>query len=392
MSVSSSKRIIYLDNAATTWPKPEPVHEAIDFFLRRIGASPGRSGHSLSIEAGRLVFGTREAVAGFFGVSSSDRVVFTQNATHAINLALKGILGEGDHVIVSSMEHNSMMRPLRYLSDTAGVAVDVIDCSPDGTFPLRTFEESFREETRLVAVLHASNVTGALLPIRDIGKICRRKGALFLVDAAQTAGVFSIDMAEDQIDLLAFTGHKGLLGPQGIGGLCLGAGVDVAPLMQGGTGSYSEHDTHPDILPDRYESGTMNTVGIAGLGAGIRYINERGLASIREHETNLTAQLIRGLSSIEGIRLHGPCDPERQIGVVCFTIDGIRPSDIGYFLDTEFRIMSRVGLHCSPSAHRTMGTFPEGTVRFSVSCLNEEKDVERAVQAVGDAATLLHRG
>jgi len=384
--------MIYLDNAATSWPKPEPVHEAIDFFLRRIGANPGRSGHSLSIEAGRVVFETREAVAALFGMRSSERVVFTQNATHAINLALKGILKKGDHVIVSSMEHNSVMRPLRFLEETAGVAITVIDCSPDGTFPLRTFDESFRADTRLVAVMHASNVTGAVMPIDDIGKISRAKGALFLVDAAQTAGVIPIGMADDGIDLLAFTGHKSLLGPPGVGGLCIGDGVEMTPLMQGGTGSDSEFDVHPAFLPDRYESGTLNTVGIAGLGAGIGYIRKKGLARIREQERLLTKRLIEGLSSIDGIEIHGPRDGDRRIGVVAFGIEGIKPCDVGYHLDRQYGIMTRVGLHCAPSAHKTMGTFPEGTVRFSVSCLNDEDDAARAVQAVKETTSHFRKG
>jgi len=384
--------MIYLDNASTSWPKPEPVHEAIDFFMRRIGANPGRSGHSLSIEAGRVVLETREAVAELFGVSSSERVLFTQNATHAINLALKGILKPGDHVIVSSMEHNSVMRPLRFLEETAGVEITIVGCGRDGTFPLRTFEKSFRENTRLVAVMHASNVTGTLMPISDIGKTSRAKGALFLLDAAQTAGVIPIRMVDDCIDLLAFTGHKSLLGPQGVGGLCIGEGVEMTPLVQGGTGSNSEFETHPDFLPDRYESGTMNTVGIAGLGAGIRYLREKGLDRIRKQEGLFTRHLIEGLSAISGVHIHGPRDPDRRIGVVAFRVEGIEPSDVGYRLDREYGIMTRVGLQCAPSAHKTMGTFPEGTVIFSVSCLNDEDDVARAVQAVKETTSHFRKG
>lgn len=385
-------RIVYLDNAATSWPKPEPVYAAVDSFMRRIGASPGRSGHSRSIEAGRIVFETRESIAELFGLNRSEQVAFTQNATHAINLALKGILAKGDHVIVSSMEHNSMMRPLNFLHDTMGIAITTIECSGAGSFPLHAFEQSFREKTKLVAVTHASNVSGTIMPIREMGTICRKKGVLFLVDAAQTAGVIPLDMREDRIDLLAFTGHKSLMGPQGIGGLCLNTDLEIPPLMQGGTGSDSELDVHPGFLPDRLESGTLNTVGVAGLGAGVSYVQEVGIDQIRHREAALTALLIRGLQSIEGIRIHGPCDAAKQIGVVSFSAEGARPCEIGLSLDREFRVMSRVGLHCAPAAHRTLGTFPEGAVRFSLSCLSREDDAVRAVEATKKTISSLRKG
>ncbi len=379
-------RVIYLDNAATSWPKPESVYKAVDYFMRQIGANPGRSGHSKSVEAARIVFETREAVGRFFGVSDSDHVIFTANATHAINLALKGVLKEGDHVIVSSMEHNSVMRPLRFLQETVGITIAVVECDQKGIFPLQSLEEKAQKNTRLIAITHASNVTGTLMPIQDIGKISRKHNALFLVDAAQTGGVVPLDMASDNIDLLVFTGHKSLMGPQGIGGLCVGESVEMMPLMQGGTGSNSEFEVHPDFLPDRLESGTLNTVGIAGLGEGIRFIEETGLAGIREHEKALTRQLLEGLSSVGGIKIYGPSDPDHQISVVSFNIQGAKPCDVGYSLDREFGIMARVGLHCAPAAHKTIGTFPEGTVRFSLSYFNTEDDITTAVQALREIA------
>jgi len=376
------KKIIYFDNAATSWHKPDSVYNAMNYFMRKVGANPGRSGHSKSIEAARIVYETRQAVAKLFGVKDSSHVVFTSNATHALNIVFKGLLQPGDNVITTSIEHNSVMRPLHYLEKTIGIRITVIPCRADGTLLPELFEEKIERDTKLIVINHASNVIGTLLPIREIGKISREHGVLFLVDAAQTAGVIPLDMAKDNIDLLAFTGHKGLMGPQGIGGLCIRNPVDMAPLMQGGTGSNSEYEIQPEVLPDKYESGTLNTVGIAGLGAGVKFIQEKCILNIRKYEKALTEQLIKELSTIAGIKLYGLCNAEKQISIVSFNIDGLKPSDIGYKLDKEFGIMARVGLHCAPIAHKTIGTFPEGTVRFSLSYFNKHKEIDYTVQAL----------
>ena len=376
--------LIYLDNAATSFPKPPQVVEAIAHFLTHIGANAGRSGHRLSVEAGRIVYQTREALAELFHVSDPLRIVFGHNVTEMLNLVLKGFLRPGDHVITSSMEHNSVMRPLRAL-EREGVRVSVIPCSPEGLLDPAEIEKAIRPNTRLIVLNHASNVTGTLLPIREAGEIARRHGIFLLVDAAQTAGAYPIDVEADNIDFLAFTGHKGLLGPTGTGGLYIGPRVpleELRPLKRGGTGSRSELEEQPDFLPDKYESGTQNAAGLAGLGAGVRFVLERGVEEIRRHELELTARLLEGLSSIEGVKVYGPSDLYLRVGIVSFNVEGMEPSEVALRLDEEFGIMCRPGLHCAPSAHKTIGTSPKGTVRFAPGIFNTAEEVEKAVEAV----------
>lgn len=376
--------LIYLDNAATSFPKPPQVVEAIVHFLTRIGANAGRSGHRLSVEAGRIVYGTREALAELFHITDPLRIVFGHNVTEMINLVLRGFLRPGDHVVTSSMEHNSVMRPLRAL-EREGVEVSVVPCSPEGLLDPADLEKALRPNTRLIVLNHASNVTGTILPVKEAGRIARRHGIFLLVDAAQTAGVYPIDAEADGIDFLAFTGHKGLLGPTGTGGLYIGPRVpldELRPLKRGGTGSRSEQEEQPDFLPDKYESGTQNAAGLAGLGAGVRFILEKGVEEIRRHELELTALLLEGLSSIKKVRLYGPADLSLRIGIVSFNIEGMEPSDVALALDEEFGIMCRPGLHCAPAAHKTIGTFPRGTVRFSVGVFNTKEEMEKAIEAV----------
>lgn len=376
--------IIYLDNAATSFPKPPQVVEAIVHFLTKVGANAGRSGHRLSVEAGRIVYETREALAELFHITDPHRIVFGHNATEMINLVLKGFLRPGDHVVTSSMEHNSVMRPLRAL-EREGVEVSVVPCSQEGLIDPVDMEKALRPNTRLIVLNHASNVTGTILPVREAGQIARQHGIFLLVDAAQTAGVYPIDPETDGIDFLAFTGHKGLFGPAGTGGLYIGPRVpleDLRPLKRGGTGSRSELEEQPDFLPDKYESGTQNLPGLAGLGAGVRFILEKGVEEIRRHELELTALLLEGLSSIRRVKLYGPADLSLRVGIVSFNIEGMEPSDVALALDEEFGIMCRPGLHCAPSAHKTIGTFPRGTVRFSVGFFNTREEIERAIEAV----------
>lgn len=385
--------VIYLDNAATSWPKPPETLKAMEEFMLSVGANPGRSGHRLSIEAGRIILEAREALAALFGVDDPLRIVFTRNATEALNQALYGLLQSGDHVITSSMEHNSVMRPLRDLEEK-GVELTVVKTSPRGELDPQDVEGAIKENTRLIVLTHASNVTGTLMPLIEIGQIARRKGVLLCVDSAQTAGAYPIDVEEMGIDLLAFTGHKSLFGPQGTGGLFIRKGLEEAirPLFRGGTGSRSEYEEQPDFLPDKYESGTPNTVGIAGLGAGVRFVLSEGIERIRAKEVALTQILLEGLSDTPGVTLYGVCDPRRQIAVVSFNIDGLSPSEVAMALDEEFGVLTRPGLHCAPSAHRTIGTFPQGTVRLSAGYFTTEEEIRTALRAVQELAARRRKG
>lgn len=376
--------MIYLDHAATSWPKPPEVLGAMVDFLERAGGNPGRSGHRLSIEAARIVYGAREALAELFGAPNPLRLILTENATHAINLALRGLLRPGDRVVVSSMEHNAVMRPLRAL-EREGVIISVAPCASDGSLAPADLAAAVVPGTKLVALTHGSNVTGTLLPVAEAAGIAHAVGALLMVDAAQTAGVVPIHVRDLDVDLLAFTGHKGLQGPPGTGGLVLGQRVDAAllqPLVRGGTGSHSEFEEQPHALPDRFESGTPNGAGIAGLGASVRTLQERGIADVRAHEMETARLLYDGLASIRHARVFGPPQPERRTATVSFTIDGMRVSEVGLRLDEEFEVLCRVGLHCAPAAHRTIGTFPEGTVRFAAGISNTRQQIETALRAV----------
>ncbi|MBS1170473.1 MAG: cysteine desulfurase / selenocysteine lyase [Burkholderiaceae bacterium] len=379
---------LYLDNAATSWPKPPVVTAAVVRYLEQVGANPGRSGHRLSNEAGRIVDAAREVLAKLFGVRNPLRIVFGANCTEALNLALCGLLRAGDHVITSSMEHNSMMRPLRQL-ESEGVELTVVPCRPDGTIDCTLVEAAVLPNTVLIALTHASNVVGTLLPVAEIGQIARKHDLLLLVDAASTAGAFPIDVVADNIDLLAFAGHKSLLGPTGTGGLAIGERVDLSrlrPLMRGGTGSRSEFEAQPDFLPDKYESGTLNVMGLAGLGAGASWIRERGIEAIRAHHQTITQELIDGLGNIAGVTVYGTMDASKQVATVSFTINRMSPSEAGFLLDEEFNLQCRIGLQCAPAAHHTIGTFPEGTIRFAPGNFTDRNDVMRALEAVSRLA------
>jgi cysteine desulfurase family protein len=380
--------MIYLDYAATSWPKPPEVIQAMSDYLESAGGNPGRSGHRLSVAAARIVYSAREAVAELFNVPDPMRVIFTHNVTYALNLALRGLLKSGDHVVTTSLEHNSVMRPLRAL-EREGVRLTVVQCAVDGRLDLAAMTEAVTRDTRLVVVTHASNVIGAILPVDEIANIAHRAGALLLVDAAQTAGVVPIDQPALGIDLLAFTGHKGLQGPPGTGGLVIGDQVDVSellPLVRGGTGSRSEFEEQPDLLPDKYESGTPNGVGIAGLGAGVRWVLSRGVKSISAHETKLRDALIAGLSNISGVTIYGLSQSAAMTTVVSCRVAGKRVSDVGLLLDDEYGVLCRVGLHCAPAAHKTIGTFPEGTVRLAPGVCTSLEDVQVVITAMDQIA------
>ncbi len=382
---------MYLDNAATSFPKPQVVVDAVRDFMLHIGANPGRSGHRLAASAARVVFDTREALAQLLGVNDSRRVVFTQNATEAINLVLRGLLRDGDHVVTTSMEHNSVMRPLRWLASERNVEITAVAADSAGCIEPGDIATAVTGNTRLVVVNHASNVTGTIAPVAGI------KAAIgdtpLLVDAAQTAGVLPIDMERDGIDLLACTGHKGLLGPTGTGCLCLRAGMEeqLLPLMCGGTGSRSESDEQPNHLPDRYESGTRNAAGIAGLGAGVLYLQKRGVDEVRRHEQELTGMLLDGLRAIRGVTIQGPADPREQVATVSINVKDVPSSEVALALDRRYNIMVRAGLHCAPQAHRTIGTFPEGTVRLSMGPLTTSDEVTLVIKAIGEIAQEAHQ-
>jgi cysteine desulfurase family protein len=377
--------IIYLDNAATSWPKPDCVYEAVDCFNRKVGAGPGRGNHRKTIEAGMLLLETREMLARLFNIKDSARIIFTPNVTASLNIGLKGILNPGEHAIISSMEHNAVARPLHTLSQK-GVAVTAVGCAPDGSIDPHAIESAIRGNTRLICMLHASNLTGTIMPVAAVGDIARRKGILFMVDAAQTAGVLPIDVEEQKIDILAFTGHKGLLGPQGTGGLYIRPGIEVRPLIEGGTGSLSEQVVQPDFFPDHLESGTPNTPGLAGLGAGVGYLFQMGIDRIRRHEQELTNLLLRGLQEIGNVDLYGPCDSSRQMAVVSFNLINLDCGELSFILDQKYGIITRSGLHCAPLAHRTIGTIDKGACRLSPGWFNTADEIEKVIRAVSEIA------
>lgn len=377
--------MIYLDNAATTWPKPETVIEAMTACLREAGANPGRGGHRMSLAAGRIILETRELLAELIKAENAVRVVFTGNATESLNLAIKGVLRPGEHVITSAMEHNSVTRPLQALC-AQGVEITVVPCTPEGYLDPADVRAAIRKNTRMIALIHASNVTGTIMPVKEIGALAREQGVLYLVDAAQTMGYLDIDVQQMNIDLLAFPGHKSLYGPQGTGGLYIREGVDLSPLKEGGTGSSSESLEQPEVMPDRFESGTLNTVGLAGLGAGIKYINAQGLGNIRAHGQKILKRLLAGLREISGVTLYGPGQADRQVPVVSFNVKNLGSSEVAFVLDRVYDIACRSGLHCAPGAHRTVGTLESGTVRLSLSHQNTEEEVDRTLEAIAEIA------
>ena len=384
-------KAIYFDNAATSWPKPASVQAALVDYFGEAGGNPGRSAHRMSIAAARIVENAREALAALFNVSDPSRIVFAQNATHALNLALYGVLRPRDHVVTTSLEHNSVMRPLRHL-ETQGVAVTVVPCASDGTVDIQSVRQAIRPATRLLVTTHASNVIGTLVPVAELAAFARDRGVLFLADAAQTAGAVPIDGQKIGLDMLAFTGHKALLGPTGTGGLYIREGIELTPLIRGGTGSDSASEVQPAFMPDACESGTLNVAGISGLGAGVRFLAEIGIEAVRTHEQKLVAQFIAGASQISGVTLYGPRNAALQCGLVSLNIAGAVPSEVGLLLDQSFGIMVRTGLHCAPAAHRTIGTFPTGTVRFSFGWFNTQAEVELALQALREIAAWAPKG
>ncbi|HWR29096.1 MAG TPA: aminotransferase class V-fold PLP-dependent enzyme [Negativicutes bacterium] len=372
---------VYLDNAATSWPKHPSVIAAMQDYLENCGGSPGRAGHGKAIASTRMVYNTRDLIATLFNAPLTDRVIFTKNATEAINMVLFGFLNPGDHVVVSSMEHNAVMRPLREL-EIRGIDLSIVQCDFCGRLDPAKVKSAFTPRTRLVLLTHASNVTGTLLPIAEVAAIAREAEIPFAVDAAQTAGVCPLDIQAIGIDFLAFTGHKSLGGPQGTGGLVIGPNVDLRPLVFGGTGSASESDIQPSFLPDKLESGTLNAVGIAGLGAAISALNNFGIENVLRHERQLMKFFRDGLREIPQITVYGSENPHEGLGVLSLNIADHSCEEVGLRLERDFDILTRTGLQCAPAAHHTLGTFERGTVRFSVSGFTSEEDILATLAAL----------
>ena len=385
----SDRPRIYLDNAATSWPKPQAVYEAVDDYQRRLGAAVGRSGYAEAEEVGKAVDGTRAALARLIGAEGPERIIFTFNGTDSLNLAIHGTLKPGDHVVTTVAAHNSVLRPLRRLEKRKRNEVTRVGCNASGVIDPDEIRAALRPETKLVILTHASNVTGAIQPVLEVGKIVREHGALFLVDAAQTLGHMPVSVAALGADLLAAPGHKGLLGPLGTGILYIRPGIEqqVDCIRHGGTGSASSSEEQPESLPEKYESGNHNAPGIIGLGEGVKYIEQRGIEDIRHHAVELTDLLLSGLSGIPGIEIFGPRQADEQIGVVSFFLAGHDPPTLAKTLDEEHHIQARAGFQCAALMHRALGTLESnGTVRFSVGPFNSEDDVEAALQAVADIA------
>jgi len=379
---------IYLDNAATSWPKPEAVYAVVDRYQRELGAPAGRSAYREANEVERLVHDARRRVAQLLHAGDPRRIVFTGNGTDSLNLALHGLLRPGDHAIASVAEHNSTLRPLQYLYDHGGVQMTLVGCDAAGIVDPDEIRRAIRSNTRLIALIHASNVTGALQPVADAGRVAQDHGVRFLVDAAQSAGHVPIDVDELNADLLAAPGHKGLLGPLGTGVLYIRPGVEeqLLPIRQGGTGSRSDSAQQPGELPDRYESGNQNVPGILGLGAGLAYLQQRGVDDIARHDRALTARLIARLSEVPGVTIYGPQDPARRTGVVSISLAGYDPQELAMLLDAAGGIQVRAGLHCAGLMHRALGTAEGGgTIRFSPGPFTTPEHIDAAAEAVEQA-------
>lgn len=370
-------KTIYLDNAATSFPKPESVYLRIEDVLRRISGNPGRASHRMALEASRVIFGARELAARLIGVSDSSRIAFTKNATEAVNIGLKGLLKIGGHLVTTSFEHNSVAKTSGRL-ENEGVEVTRVRPDKTGLLSVKDIEAALKKNTKIVCLSHASNVFGTIQPIQEIGRMLRKKGVLFMVDGAQTVGAMPMDMGEMNIDILAATGHKALFGPQGTGFIYVREGIEPEPLINGGTG---ELDTVLE-MPDRLESGTMNTPGVGGLGAGIEFLLKEGVDKIRAYEEKLLDMLLSGLSGMEKIKIIGSMEASKRAALVAFNIEGKKPAQVGMRLDEEYGIMVRTGAHCAPDAHREAGTHPDGAVRVSPGYFTKETEIETFIKAV----------
>ncbi|MGL5622350.1 MAG: aminotransferase class V-fold PLP-dependent enzyme [Cetobacterium sp.] len=368
----------YFDNSATSFPKPESVYSSVEIAIREYNANPGRAGHRKALEVARKIYEVREKVANFFGVKNSLNVAFTANATESLNFAIKGAIQKGSHVITTNFEHNSSLRPLYYMRDEKEVKLTFIDTYLD-------LEKSITSETKAVVINHISNVNGTVQDIRKIGDICRRNGLLFILDASQSAGYIDIDMERDNVDILCITGHKSLFGIQGIGVIALREGIKIDPILEGGTGSFSKLQRQPKEMPEMLEAGTLNTPGILSLGAGIEFIQKIGIEKIKEHEDKLVSKFLKGLEQLDKIKVYKSFT-ENQAPVISINIEGVDSGDFSSILDEEFGILVRPGYHCAPLAHKAIGTYETGTVRFSFGFFNTEDEIDYLLQSLKNIA------
>ena len=392
---SSSEKVqdgmIYFDNSSTSHPKAPGVSQAVAGVLECGSYNINRGGYKGAYEMSALVYDTREKIAALFDSSDGRGVVFTGSITHSLNMALKGLLRAGDHVVTTQMEHNAVIRPLAQLKEQ-GIHVDFARCGQDGKLDLSDMESKITKRTKLVVMTHASNVCGVIQPIRDVGAICRKHGALLLVDSAQTAGVIPISMRQDNIDILAFTAHKGLLSAQGLGGLVLSSKIasEMIPLIAGGTGSHSHIEAMPVELPDRFEAGTLNLPGIAALSASLDYIDRIGIDAIYAHEMNLLSRLTEGLSDISGVNIVGPSMLSEKCAIAALDFPELDNAEVAARLDEEYGIMTRCGLHCAPVAHRALGTYPHGAVRCSPGYKNTVTEVDKLLVALRNISSVAY--
>lgn len=382
-------KLIFLDNGATSFPKPEEVYAYMDYFFRKFGVNPGRSGYDLCLEAGEIVETTRRMLTRLFNGRDPSRLCFSSNSTDALNLIIFGMLKAGEHAVTTTLEHNSVLRPLYHLSQDGGVEVDYVPFDGRGFVDPDDIRRKFRPNTRLVIVNHASNVIGTVQPIREIGRLCREAGIPFAIDASQSAGKIPIDIEDSFVDVVAFTGHKALLGPTGIGGLYVREDVDIRHTRAGGTGVRSAVRRHLDEYPYRLEYGTPNVLGIAGVHAGVKWLEKRGVRALHEQEMRLTEMLRDGLAAVPGVTLYCQNDLDGHISVLLFNVDGVEAMDVGTILDVDYGIACRTGLHCAPLVHEQLGTDKiHGAVRFGIGPFNTEEDIRAAIGAVGEIARM----
>ena len=375
---------IYLDNAATSFPKPSSVVDAVVNYMTNIGSNPGRGSYNNALEGSRIVYNCREKLCNLFNFQKPENVIFMPNITYSLNTLIKSIVKNNWHIIISSMEHNSVLRPIFQLKETMNIDIDVIQCSEKGFIDLDDFKSKIKQNTKLVVLSHASNVNGSIQPLYEIGEICRNEGVYFIIDSAQTAGSLEVDFKALNCNALAFTGHKSLLGPQGIGGFLIDDELNnlSIPYIVGGTGSLSSQMTQPDFLPDKFESGTLNTPGIAGLLEGIKFIEKEGLKAIRNHEDSLTKYFIDSLLNMDGIIFYGSTNTELRTSTISINFSHRDSAEVSYLLDSQYGIMTRTGLHCAPLAHKTIGSYPMGTLRFSIGYFNTKEEIKYTIDSL----------
>lgn len=375
---------IYLDNAATSFPKPKEVADAVYDFMINNGTSSGRGSYKKAMQSDYIVYECRKLIGNLFNFDDPKKVVFTSNITDSLNIAIRGILKENDHVITSSLEHNAVWRCLKTLEKDINIKIDTVECSKDGITNPEDIKKYIRKDTALIVFTQASNVLGTIQPIKEIGKIARENKILFLVDAAQSAGAMKIDIKEDNIDILAFTGHKSLLAPMGTGGLIINTDIDIKPLKAGGTGGDSAYEYQPDYYPNHLETGTSNVSGIAGLRAAIKFLNREGIDNIHNKEKELTKYALQRLETVKDIEIYGPKDCEKILSVISFNIKNKRPEDISTILDQKYDIMLRAGLHCAPTAHSVINTKDRGSLRIGIGYFNTKDDIDKLVEALNN--------